>query len=387
MQGYTLSEEGKRLIKMYNTRKWVFRIVSWVGLFFIVLFGYYLLRGTMPMFLQILLLWLVGFVILMAATILANQKLFCYIDILYVDGNPKLFLEVVHGLMRTGFWGNLKGKQGIQRRSSNMINASAAYCYMGEYDMALNCLKEYTSEENLKGYPKLIYYNNILACYAGLKDWENMRDVFEKVKQTADEIQQGRNPRNIVLMSEHWYENCRRVMMAYEILTLEGRSLAADLLSEVKEELAKKTKLIGRMNLLGEMARYHIVLRQYNEAVDVLETIVREGKQLYNVTVAKKDLRMIRNRDIGIELMEEGESYEVKSLLNQQGTDISQEELRSSVIYVLHEEDGSIAGVARITNVMKFGELVMNPLYDTDKNRFRLMEEMKRREYVDTNVE
>ena len=387
MQGYTLSEEGKRLIKMYNTRKWICSVVSWVGLFFIVLFGYRLLRGTMPMWLQILLLWFVGFIILMAVSIFLNQKLFRYIDILYVDGNPKLFLEVVHGLMRTGFWGNLKGKKGIQRRNNNMINASAAYCYMGEYDMALDCLKEYMSEEDLKGYPKLIYYNNILACYAGLKDWENMRAVFEKVKQTADEIQQGRNPRNIVLMSEHWYENCRRVMMTYEILTLEGRSYATDLLSEAKEKLEKETMLIRRINLLGEIAEYHIVLKQYNEAVDVLETIVREGKQLYNVTVAKKELRMIRNRDIGIELMEEEESYEVKSLLNQQGRDISQEELRSSVIYVLHEEDGSIAGVARITNVMKFGELVMNPLYDTDKNRFRLMEEMKRREYTEAKSE
>lgn len=387
MQGYTLSDEGKRLIKQYNTRKWVFRVVSWVGLFFIVLFGYYLLPGTMPMLLQILLLWLVGFVILMAATIFANQKLFRYIDILYVDGNPKLFLEVVHGLMRTGFWGNPKGKKGIQRRNNNMINVSAAYCYMGEYDMALNCLKEYMNEENLKSYPKLIYYNNILACYAGLKDWEKMRAVFEKVKQTTDEIQQGRNPRNIVLMSEHWYENCRRVMMSYEILTLEGRPLAANLLSEEKEKLEKETVLIRRMSLLGEIARYHIVLKQYNEAVDALETIVREGKQLYNVTVAKKDLRMIRNHDIGIELMEEGESYEVKSLLNQQDRDISHEELRNSVIYVLHEEDGSIAGIARITNVMKFGELVMNPLYDTDKNRFRLMEEMKRREYTEAKSE
>lgn len=386
MQGYTLSDEGKRIINQYNTRKQVFRVVSIVGLFFIVLFGYYLLRGKMPMLLQMIVLWLVAFVILMAATMLVNQKLFRYIDILYVDGNPKLFLEVVHGLMRTGFWGNPKGKRGIQIRNSNMINVSAAYCHMGEYDKALDCLREYMSEDNLKGYPLLIYYNNLLACYAGLKDWKKMRAIFEKVKRTANEIQQGSYPRNVVLMSEQHYENCRRAMMEYEILTLEGRFLATNLVHEAKEELDKAKMLIRRVNLLGQIAGYYIVLRQYDEAVDVLETIVREGKQLYNVTLAKKNLRMIRERDNAIELLEEGEVYEVKSILLQQGKDISEEELRNSVIYVLHEENGNIAGIARITNLMKLGELVMNPVYDTDKNRFRLLEEMKRREYAEADT-
>lgn len=384
MQGYTLSEEGKRLIKLYNTRKNVCSVVTWVGLFFIVLFGYYLLRD-MPILLRILILWVAGFIILRSVSILLRRKLFNYIDILYVECNPKLFLEVVHGLMRTGFWGNLdgKGKRGIQLRNSNMINACAAYSYMGEYTMAVDCLKGYISVDSLKGYPLLIYYNNLLACYAGLKDWEKMRAIYEKVRQTANEIQQGRYPRNIVLLSEQHYENCRRVMMEYEILTLEGRFLAANLIHETKEELDKATVLIRRMNLLGQIAGYHIVLQQYDEAVDALETIVREGKQLYNVTLAKKQLRMIHDRDSAIELLEEGEVYGVKSILLQQGKDISEEELRNSVIYVLHEEDGNIAGIARITNLMKLGELVMNPLYDTDKNRFRLMEEMKRREYTE----
>ena len=35
---------------------------------------------------------------------------------------------------------------------------------------------------------------------------------------------------------------------------------------------------------------------------------------------------------------------------------------------------------------MKLGELVMNPVYDTDKNRFRLLEEMKRREYAEADT-
>lgn len=386
MQGYTLSEEGKRIIKQYNTRKQVFKVVFWVALFFIVFFGYYLLHGKMPMPLQMIVLWLVAFVIIMTATMLVNQKLFRYIDILYVDGNPKLFLEVVHGLMRTGFWGNPKGKRGIQLRNSNMINVSAAYCYMGEYDKALDCLKQYINEDTLKGYALLIYYNNLLTCYWGLGDWEKMRAIFEKVKLTANEIQQGRSPRNIVLMSEQHYENCRRTMMIYEILTLEGRILAGDILEEYGKELQKETVLIKQINILSGMASYHIILHQYDEAVNALERIVREGKQLYIVTLAKKKLRMIHDRDRAIELLEEGEVYEVKSILSQQGKDISQEEIRNSVIYVLHEEDGNIAGIARITNTMKFGELVMNPLYDTDKNRFRLMEEMKRREYVEQNV-
>lgn len=387
MQGYTLSDEGKRLIKMYNTRKSICTVVTSVVFFFLILLGYYLLRGTMPMLLQILVLWVVGFVILGETAVVLNQKLFRYIDILNVDGNPKLFLEVVHGLMRTGFWGKGKGKKGIQRMNNCMINVCAAYYYMGEYNMGLQCLREYINIDTLNNYQRLIYYNNVLSCYVGLKDWERMREVFDKVKQIVDEIQQGRSPRNIMRMSEYHYENCRRAMMAYEILTLEGRPLAARLLSDVREEYERETVLIKRMNLLGHIADCHIVLKQYDEAVKALETVVREGKQLYMVTLAKKELRMIRSRDAAIDLLEEGESYAVKDILSQQGTDITEEELRGSVIYVLHEEDGSVAGIARITNTMKFGELVMNPLYDTDKNRFRLMEEIKRREYAETKAE
>lgn len=388
MQGYTLSEEGKQLIEKYNTRKQICRVVYWVLVFFLSFGGCWLiLKTTLPVFLQLVVVWLGCFTILVAFKVLVRQQLFQYVNILNVDGNPKLFLEVIHGLMRTGFWGNLKGKRKIQRENVNMINASAAYCHMGEYDMALKCLKEYASEENLKGIALLIYYNNTLACYAGLKDWEKMRLVFEQVEQTADEIRRGRYPRKVVRMAELYYDSCRHVMMTYEIMTLQGRHLAAELLDEAQAKARKETVLIRRMSLLWQMANCHIALKQYDYAVDALEVIVRKGRQLYAVTQAKMKLRMIHDRDIGIELIEEGECQEVMSLLNEQGKDISEEELRNSIIYVLHGENGDIAGVARITNVMKFGELVMNPLHDTDKNRFRLMEEMKRREYIETKSE
>ncbi|MDD5949079.1 MAG: hypothetical protein PUC39_05040 [Lachnospiraceae bacterium] len=377
MQGYTLSERGKELIKWYYNRILATKIISILIGIVVALGLFWVLDDTMWYPLEFLIIWFCCFLGIFGSRTALVQLLQCnYTDLLNNKGEPRLFLEVFHGLKRLS--------HNKQMKPVDMLNVSAAYCNMGQYEDALNCLSEqYINYNALSLKLRVIYMNNKFVCYHEMGDWKMARNCFEQLKQEVERLQEKTHFARFVMWSEKIYTTCRIGVMDYEILTLEGRSYIPNILDTIREELEEKGCLVRRMYFLLHLGVKELALGHYEAAAQAFDTVVKQGGNLWYRELAKQNLRMIHDRDCGIELLQEGEAAQVRMLISQQtGTPISEEEIRNSIIYVLHEDRGEIAGVARITNNMELGEVIMSPEWDTGKNQFRLREEMKRRGYL-----
>lgn len=376
MEGYTLSEEGKKLIKKYYNSILAVKIIDIVVTFICALLLYHTLDGIFWFPLEILIIWVICVLIYFVVHILCAKILKCnYLELITVQGEPRLFLEVLHGLKR------LSRKK--QMTPVNMLNVSAAYCHMGQFEKALNSLSdEYINYNKLIPKLRIVYLNNKFACYYESGNWKEARKCFERLKLEVEQFQERTHFSHMILWSERVYSFCRMCIMDYEILTVEGRTYVPNMLANIRDELEKQSTLTYRISLYEHLGMKELALGHYDEAEDAFNTVIKEGKHLWNTEIARQKVRMIHDRDDAIALLQEEEVLQVKSLISQHSVQpVSDEEVRNSIIYVLHAEDNEIAGVARITNEMRFGELIMRSEYDTGKNQFRLMEEMKRRGY------
>ena len=118
MQGYTLSERGKELIKWYYNRILATKIISILIGIVVALGLFWVLDDTMWYPLEFLIIWFCCFLGIFGSRTALVQLLQCnYTDLLNNKGEPRLFLEVFHGLKRLS--------HNKQMKPVDMLNAHA----------------------------------------------------------------------------------------------------------------------------------------------------------------------------------------------------------------------------------------------------------------------
>lgn len=386
MEGYTLSEKGKEYIRMYERRRVLAYVLAIFVGFLAALILVMLFAKTMKLVAAMLFALLPTFLIMLGAHTLFIKVLDAeYDDILNRECDPYLFLEIHHGMMRIT-------NNSQKANNINMLYTAEAYINMGQYEDAFHCISpRYIQASTLSKRENIIYLYQCFQCMYGMNRWKQIREEFATFKAVIEEFQETTHNPKMIVWSEQIYEAVRKLMMNYDILTPEGRFYIADMISDVRNHLedAQKAIEIAQDNyLLGclELAR-----ENYEAAEYAFSNTIKAGNRLWVAELARRKVRMIHERDVEIALVQENELSAVRALINSQNANsketVTESDLRGNIIYVLHEA-GEVAGAARITNEMKLGQMLFLPQYDNDKNEFRLLQEMKRREYVreETNM-
>lgn len=381
MENYVLSEEAKVRIAKYNKKCVAVQVITIVVTTLIVLWALFKGLIMMPFLLQVIVAWLLAFSIVLILNVFLRRIFdLDYGKIMNEELDPQLFLEVHHGCM----------PKKARYKNLNMLNTAVAYINMGKYEDALNCMKEpYLMVNDLSLREYLIYLNNQLCCYAGMKQYQDVENLFAILKEQVEKFQEKTKFPKMMLWSETLYENARMSVLMYKVMTLEGRTYLNSMISSLKDKLEKENPLpLYKAVYTLDLARFYVAAGQYEEALTLSEKAVSLSGKMYISELARQTSRMIRDRDVDIALVQDSELLECRNILcAKYGEEYaSQEQLADLVLYVMHEKE-EVIGVAVLDKTLTVIAAAFAPEQDTDKNRFRFMQEMKRRDYkISTTV-
>ena len=380
MEGYTLSEKGKEYIRTYERRRVIVKVLAVLAGFLVALILIGMMHKTVELLFSMLLAWLPTFLVIFGSNMLFTRLLDAdYTDILNKDCDPYLFLEVHHGMMRVT-------NNSQKANNINMLYTAEAYINMGQYEDALHCISpRYLQASALNKKENIIYLYQIFRCMYGMNRWKEIREEFSTFKATIEEFQETTHKPKMIVWSEQIYEDVRKQIMNYDILTTEGSSYISDMVSDIRNHLEEEQKPIETAQDYYMLGCLELARENYEAAEQAFSQVIKVGNRLWMAELARRKIRMIHERDRDIALVMESELSAVRAMINAQNAHqqepVTESDLRDNILYVLHEE-GEVAGVARITNQMKLGQMLFLPSHDSDKNQFRLMQEMKRRDYV-----
>lgn len=177
---------------MTQKKKWKIRIVFWiisvliaVGIGVIcVLNGVSENAFHKALIAYVIIMIAIWYVINFAYVARLAKRVNLLIPILYDEGNPEKYLSELH---------NLIGEAKSQAfRSIYYINSAAAYCDMGEYEKARQCLGE-LEPKRIPGANKLAYYADLalVSVHLGEDDkaitiWNENKDKLLKFVDNRD---------------------------------------------------------------------------------------------------------------------------------------------------------------------------------------------------------
>ena len=380
MEGYTLSDKGKESIKKYAQRRVMANVFACFATLAITFSVWFLLRGHMPFWMELVIIWVTCVLVILGTRILFIKVLNVeYGDILTRECDPYLFLEIHNGMMRMT-------NDSRKANNLNMLCTAEAYLNMGKYEDAAYCISNrYIQVSTLNKWEYIIYLNQQFRCYYGMGKWNLMRERFATFKAAVEDFQESTRSPKMIVRSEKIYERIRVMMMNYEILTIEGAYFISSLISDIQNRLEETLPASEIALNYYELGLKELAREDYVAAENAFNQVVKTGNRLWITELARKQTRMIHERDMDIALVKESELAGIRAMINVHNTTskevVTEMDLRQNIIYVLHQ-DGEVAGIARITNEMQLGQIVFQPQYDNSKNQFRLLQEMKRRGYV-----